>query len=437
MTLQATQTAQQRIMVAPNVALALEVLRMPLLELQVFLQQQVEDNPLLDVDDLPREDLAPAPSLLDEDAPEDFAFEQRLASAESLYDSLRAQLGCQPLSEEQRRIGEALILRLDESGYLGEPIGEIAEALGVSRDAVEAALAVMQQFEPAGVGARDLRECLMLQAERLKARGGLAHRILKDHFELFVRRDPGAIAHATGSPLPTVEEACTWLRRLNPRPGRSLTGELPPAVVPDLLIVRRDGREEVELNDQIMPRLTLNRTYARMLSDPATPPDAQAFLARKFRHATWLLKAIEERNATLLAIGRCLLSLQREFLEQGPRALTPLTQADVAGFVGRHPSTVSRAIAGKSIDAPCGVVPLERFFASRVPQTDTAARVSDARIKSELERLISEEDGGSPLSDEALAHRLLTRFRVSVARRTIAKYRASLKILPARLRRRL
>ena len=212
-------------------------------------------------------------------------------------------------------------------------------------------------------------------------------------------------------------------------------GDVSPSLVPDLIVHRRERHFDVELNDQQMPQVKVSRAYYRMLKDANTPADAKEFLVEKFRRAGWLIKAIDERNATLLAIARCLISLQNGFLEQGPRALKPLTQSQVAGLVGRHASTVSRAISGKSIDTPYGIFRLEQLFASGIPQTSRAAPVSDELIKSEIQRLIAQEDPRHPLSDAAMTHRL-AQHSLTVARRTIAKSRAELKVLPAPLRRR-
>ena len=436
---------------------------MPTMELQAFLRQQMEENPLLEVDDLGEEESeATAPEVDgqqegsaeidlgeewlshwqndaseersdDEQERENRSLEQRLVKPESFHESLRLQLGCQPLSELERRLGEGLIHRLDEHGYLDGTLEDLAAELSATSEQLEAVLKIIQRFDPPGVGARDLRECLMIQLEQAGACGSLAYRILKDHFKLFVQHHLSALTKVTGASLQQIEEACECLKRLNPKPGRIFSGDLPPSVIPDLIIVKREKHYDVELNDQSMPHITVNRAYYRMLKHPETPADAKEFLAGKFRKAAWLIKAIDERNTTLLAIGRCLISLQRDFVEQGPKALKPLIQSQVASLIGRHPSTVSRAVTGKTIDTPCGIFRLEQLFASSVPQSAEAEVVSDAAIKSEIQRLIGEEDAKSPLSDEALAKRLADR-RISVARRTIAKYRTSLKILPAHLR---
>jgi RNA polymerase sigma-54 factor len=297
------------------------------------------------------------------------------------------------------------------------------------------ALRLLQSCDPPGVGARDVRECLQLQLAQQPNPDPLAARILRDHFELLTQQRFTAIARAVAASLPEVERACAALKRLTPRPGMAFTGDLPPSVVPDLIIVQRDNHYDIELNDTGLPHIGINRAYHRMLKDARTPEEAREFLRKKFRQASWVIKAIDERNATVLAIGRCLLSLQREFIEHGPKALKPLTQAQVAQSIGRHPSTVSRAIAGKTMDTPYGVFRLEEMFASGVPQTAQTDEVSDAAIKSEIARLVTEEDKSRPLSDEVLVQRLRQR-NITVARRTIAKYRTTLKVLPGHLRRR-
>lgn len=452
---------------APNMTLALEVLRMATLELQVFLRQQAQENPLLEVDEPVQtddsaatapdgsslEETAPAPLTGNEDwltqwrqsggaseaeEPEDdqsWLTDQRMVQPQSLHESLLTQLHCHPISGEERRIGETLVQSLNEYGYLEGPLEEIAAYLQTALPQVEAVLNIIQRMDPPGVGARDLRECLMIQLEQRSACESLAYRILRDHFPLFVQHRLQAIAGATAATVQEVDAACACLIHLNPKPGRMFTSDLPSSIIPDLVVSRRERHYDVELNDQGMPTVSISRAYHRMLKDARTPEEAREFLLKKFRQASWVIKSIDERNATVLAIGRCLLSLQREFIEHGPKALKPLTQAQVAQSIGRHPSTVSRAIAGKTMDTPYGVFRLEEMFASGVPQRAQTDNVSDAAIKSEIVRLVTEEDKSRPLSDEALVQRLRQR-SITVARRTIAKYRTTLKILPGHLRRR-
>jgi RNA polymerase sigma-54 factor len=466
MSLEAKQTMQQRLLLAPNITLALEVLRLPLMEMQGFLQQQAEENPLLEIatsdepsnepgtPDTPEPPTPENPPNLEspwerlgsaeehtEDPTQDDGerfVDQRLVASMSLEESLRLQLGCQVLPPDQRRWGEALINRLNEAGYLDSPLETLAEEWHTTVAQLEPVLKIIQRFDPPGIGARDLRECLMLQLEQRQATAHLAYRIVQEHFLLFTQHRVASLTAATGATPAEVTEALSELKHLNPKPARSFGGQLPPTIVPDLIVHHRERHYDVELNDQELPRVTINRTYYKMLHDRKTPEDVRAFLQGKFRKATWLIKAIDERNATLLAIARCLISLQRGFLDQGPEAIKPLTQAQVAQVVGRHPSTVSRAIASKTIDTPYGIFRLEQLFASSVPQEahNGGGSISDEHIKAEIVRLTAGEDRQHPLSDEAIAQRLAQR-HIVVARRTIAKYRTSLRILPAHLRRRL
>ena len=458
MAFQAKQTFHQKLVMAPNIALALEVLRMPTMELQAFLEHQMEDNPCLELEEPESSEAPEAPEAAntgdgsedwtsnwrivgereaaDSEDGEDRPPEQRLAVPQTLHESLMLQLGCHTLSEEARRLGETIIHHVDEHGYLETPLEELAAHAGVPVDRLQDALTLIQRLDPPGVGARDLRECLMLQLQLAGATERLAYRIVRDAFPAFVQHRLDTVAKSTGVALAEVEKACEELKRLNPKPGRAFGVDLPPAVVPDLIVHHRERHYDVELNDEGLARVKVSRDYQRMLRDPRTPEDAKEFIAGKVRKAHWLIKAIDERNTTILSIARCLISLQREFLEQGSKALKPLTQAQVANIIGRHPSTVSRAICGKTIDTPYGIFRLEQLFASGVPQVEAGDEaVSDSRIKSEIRRLVEEEDPRRSLSDASLARRLADR-NIAVARRTIAKYRTSLKILPAHLRRR-
>ncbi len=469
--MQIRQTQQQRLLLAPQVTLSLKVLHMTNIELQPFLQQQVEDNPLLEIDEPadnePSSDSSPETetsqtSASDNTAPEDdwaqdwpssapslstaeedpdrtdrAALEHWTARSLSLQESLKRQLGCLNIDPQERRLGEVLIDRLNEHGYMEDSLAALADELKLKETALVQALEFIHRLEPAGIGARNLRECLMLQLEDTQERQTLAYKILERHFQLFVQNRPFAIAKATRAPMSRVESALLRIRRLNPRPGDSLTGALPQSIVPDMIVVRKEHHYDIELNDQYVPQLSINRSYYRMLRDPSTTPEVREFLQGKFRQAGWVIRAIDERNATLLAIGRCLISMQREFLEGGRQTLKPLTQAQVAGAIGRHPSTVSRAIAGKTIDTPSGIFRLEELFATAVAQTTQAGgrTLSDAHIKSAIQEVVRTEDPTYPLSDSTIVQRLRQR-QVSIARRTVAKYRTSLKILPARLRRR-
>ena len=460
------QTIQQtqRLTLTPAMQTAFQVLQLPLLESRIFVEQQLQDNPLLDIEDgssnAPETDadqMGPTEdggvfrelddnvveALLKNDPsrihPAEDNEEQHIASqsvtSQTLHDLLRLQLGCLPLEPRDRQSGEWIIAHLDEHGYLSTPLEEVAQQTHRSLQELERLLEVIQTFDPPGAGARDLRECLLIQLHRRGQANSLAAQILRDHFPLFLQGQLKRLANLCHRPLAEIEAAFGLIRQLEPKPYRLSDSEPPRPIVPDVIVHRVDGHYEVELSDEQLPSLTINAAYRRLLQDPTTEEEVKRFLQERLRQAVWLMRAIEQRHATLLAIARCLIAVQRDFFEYGPQALKPLTQAQVAEAVGRHPSTVGRAIAGKYLHTPYGLLAMEQFFASRVPQDNPSQSVSDASVKAELTTLIAQEDPGRPFSDEALATRLRER-GVTVARRTVAKYRGVLKILPAHLRRR-
>ena len=469
MKLNASQTThlEQRLTLTPTMRLALEVLQKPHMELKAFIEEQLQENPLLEVEDgsddahaadlpdtqpeQPSEEepfkelddnmvealLSNEPERHRQEANDtEEALDTRAASPPTLHEHLRRQLWRLSLSANEYRFGELLIDQIDEHGYFVGALDEAAQAAACTTVEAERLLGFIQTFDPSGVGARDLRECLLIQLCQQQQAESLAAQIVRDHLPLFLQQNLKRLATICHRPPNDIEAACHIIRQLNPKPNRSFAPEPEQPSPPDLVVRRLDGQYEIELLDDDLPHLSVNRTYRRMLSDPDTTGDVRTFLKDRLRQALWFIRAIEQRNTTLLAIARCIISFQREFLEHGPRALKPLTQAQVAQAVGRHPSTVGRAIAGKAMDTPFGVIPLERFFASRIPQDSHGqTSLSDATIKGEIETLIAQEDSRHPLSDEAIATHLRTR-NIHVARRTVAKYRGELRLLPTHLRRR-
>lgn len=460
MALKTQQTLNQRLIMAPNLTIALRILRMTNLELQTFLRQQVQENPILDVEENTKDPQTESSDSQQVDSNSDWddwpAFGQadggngggsaagdqhrnRIENSSrpaSLYDHLGVQLRCLPLSQDEIHGAELLIENLNPDGYLDTSLEEIAQHTHYSLAQLEALLETLQSLDPPGIGARNLKECLELQLEQRGRRESLAFQVLESCFEEFTHHRLDRIARGLHCSKHQAEKAVNEIISLNPKPGQSFSEDISQSLVPDLVMHKREEYYDVELADPFIPQVMINRMYYRMMRHTDTPPEVKQFLHDKFRKASWVIRAIDERNATLLAIARCLLSLQTNFIENGPSQMKPLTQAQVAKLIGRHPSTVSRAIAGKTIDTPFGILPLERFFATGIKQSagGDSKSVSDEQIKAEIERLISEEDPAHPLSDEALVD-CLRKQQLSVARRTVAKYRSALKILPTHLRR--
>ena len=464
---QTPQLAPQ-LWLSPSMRVALHILQMPLVELKVFLEQQLQANPFLELgaeaqDGLPADesDASPAEDQRDEtlgfsgldenmqealrqagspspngDTEDDTVplIERHPDAPPSLSDSLRLQLGCLVHGEAERALGELLIDHLDEHGYLATPVEELAQQAQVSPEELKRILGILQICDPSGVGARNLQECLLIQLRHHGHADSLATRVVRDHFPLLLQRNLRRLASLCQCPQEELTAAYQTIQQLQPKPYRAPSLGDTQLLVPDLVVSKERAQYDVELVEERLPVLRLSRVYRQMLHDPDAPADAKQFLKDRLRQAMWLIRAVEQRHATLVAIARCLLAMQRDFLEEGPQALKPLTHAQVAQAIGRHPSTVGRAIAGKCIQTPYGILPLERFFASRVPQHAPNQAVSDATIKAQLQALIAQEDPSHPFSDDALAGQLRHR-GLSVARRTVAKYRTALKILPAYLRR--
>ena len=356
---------------------------------------------------------------------------------ESLTDSLLWQLNLAPVSARDRVICTALVHAIDADGMLTAEVGDIAADLAVEVDEVEAMLRLVQQFEPAGVGARDLRECLLLQLAELPAdtpHREVARALVEDCFDVLAARDYGALARRSKLPDAALRAALELVRSLHPRPG-SAVGDFEGEYVEPDVFVRRDGdRWIVELNPDALPRVRINGDYACLVRRGDNSPD-NTFLRDNLREARWFVKSLRNRGDTLLAVASKIVEFQRAFLEHGDEAMAPLGLAEIAHAVGMHESTISRVTTRKYLHTPRGIFELKYFFSSHVG-TLTGGEVSSTAIRALIRRLVADEDPGKPLSDSRIAT-LLAERNISVARRTIAKYRESMSMPPSSQRKRL
>nr|WP_045767711.1 RNA polymerase factor sigma-54 [Xanthomonas albilineans] len=357
---------------------------------------------------------------------------ERVAEPETLIDHLLWQLHLSPLSARDRSIGVALIDALDGDGYLREPLTAIAETLrpniAAGEDEILTVLHQIQRFDPTGIAARSLEECLTLQLGMLpESTPGLelAHTIVNGSLEKLPRSGIAGLAHALKRPVADVDTAVALLRSLDPRPGKQI-GELgsDTYVVPDCVVWRQRGVWHAALSAHAQPKVTIHRGYERLIRQ-CGESDA-GYLRGQLQEARWLLKSVEARGETLLKVTRCLLRQQAGFLEFGEQALRPLTLREIAGELGLHESTISRAIARKYVRTPRGTIPLRAFFASGI-DTDSGGEASSTAIQAMIRRLIETENPRKPLSDAKLAD-LLKNTGVPVARRTVAKYREAMNI---------
>lgn len=367
----------------------------------------------------------------DQDADGDAS--DRMVQNESLHDHLNWQLHLSPMSPRDRRIGTALIDAIDDDGYLRERLEDIVDVLlpetHASPDEIAMVLCRIQRFDPPGVGARDLAECLRLQLQLLPADTpglDLAVATARAHIERLPKLGTRGLADTLGCSIEDAEGALLLLRSLDPRPGAQI-GDVPPDhyVTPDAVITRHNGVWRVSLATTHFPKLTINRGYEQMIQH-AGASDA-GYLRGRLQEARWLLRNLEARGETLLKVTRCLARQQSGFLEFGKQALRPLTLREVAEEIGMHESTVSRAVARKYVRTPRGTLPLREFFDSGIG-TDGGGEASSTAIQQMIRALVEAENPRKPLSDARLAD-LLKASGVPVARRTVAKYREVLNIV--------
>ena len=339
------------------------------------------------------------------------------------------------LPSDELRLVEFIAGSLDEDGYLRVPLSELSSSGGDSLLALEKALTKVREFEPAGVGAADLADCLLLQLSRRGEGNGLAARILRHHLPQLARHRYDEIAKDLRVPVSDVAASSRLISTLEPKPGRPFAEADEQGVIPDLIVIRGGGNQEgfvVRLNEEDLPRLRISSEYKDLLADRGENEELLLYLRDKIRGARVFLRSLQQRQQTLLAIGNQIVSRQEEFFKRGASALKPLIMAQIADAVGLHVTTVSRAVSGKYMETPQGLFEMRYFFTPGFQNSDGTA-VSNEMVKGAIREMIGRESQRSPLSDQEIVVELEER-GLKVARRTIAKYREQLGILPSHLR---
>jgi RNA polymerase sigma-54 factor len=363
------------------------------------------------------------------------SLEATLRNETSLTDYLLWQLSLSAHTELEKQIGAYLIGNIDDDGYLQCPIEEVAAAYTVTPERVEEVLSLIQSFDPAGVGARDLCECLLIQLRHLGMADSLAGAILGHGLSQLDERNFRKLAKDLDVSLEDVVAAVKLIRELDPKPGSRYTAQQVEYIVPDVVVAKIGDDYQVLLNDDGMPRLRINSVYQNILRrSDSIQSDTKEYMEEKFRSALWLMKSIEQRRQTLLKVAKSLCKFQRDFLDKGLPYLKPLVLKDVAEDIGMHESTVSRVTTNKYIHTPQGVFELKFFFHSGLDSIDGDA-MSSVSVKEIIRKAVAAEDTRNPLTDQQLVI-LLEQKGVKIARRTIAKYRQELRIAPASQRKR-
>jgi RNA polymerase sigma-54 factor len=463
---------QQRMVMTPMLQQAIRLLTLTRMDLIQEVRTQLDTNPVLEElpegADAPEEtpEATPEPEAAPEpadgqDPVAEFDWDSYLESASdyrpppareqierldletnltrglSLQEHLEFQLYLSTSDPKLREWGSLIIGNLDDRGYLKEPLDEFATSSGVPVTGLEEALCLVQTFDPTGVGARDLRECLLLQLDALPEPPSLARTIVAEHLGALEGQPLMRLAERLGVSVQEVQVALEVIRRLEPKPGGTFGTEDPRYITPDVYIVKVDDRFIVMLNDEGLPRLRVSAHYRQILqARSGVPREVREYVEGRMRSGLWLIRSIEQRQRTLYRVTDSLVRFQRDFLEKGIMALRPLTLKEVAEDIGVHESTVSRVTTNKYVHTPQGLFELKYFFHRGIPVTTGSETASSLTVKELVRQLLSQEDTGKPMSDRRVVEILRAQHNIEIARRTVAKYRGQLKILSSSRRKR-
>jgi RNA polymerase sigma-54 factor len=355
-----------------------------------------------------------------------------ITSGTSLQEHILEQVRLSELTDAQRPIAEMILGNIDDYGYLKATLEELSATTSIPVPQIEEVLKVIQTFHPVGVGARDLRECLMLQLERQNRAHTLEYRILRDHMDALGKRRVPELARGTGADTDEVQEAMARIALLEPRPGRAFLPDNDQYVTPEVFVSKSGDDYIVTTNNEQIPHLRISNTYKDLMSRADASSEEREYIREKIRAGKFLIKSLHQRQTTILNIAREIVNRQREFMEKGVAGLKPMTMIQVAEVVGVHETTVSRAVSGKYMQTPQGICEMKSFFTSGI-QTASGQDMSNASVKDIIQEIFKGEDPTKPLSDHEVVL-MLAEKGIVIARRTVAKYRGELNILPSNLR---
>ena len=360
-----------------------------------------------------------------------FMFDSLVAGT-SLQETLLEQVRLSELSEEQRPIAELIIGSIDDYGHLKSSVEELAFSSGFPPEKVLEVLKVIQTFHPPGVAARNLQECLMLQLQRDKREKSLEYRIVADCFEALGKRRLPEIARTTGESIEEVQKSVARIGLLEPRPGRAFLPDNDQFILPEVFVTKSGDDYLVTTNNEQIPHLRISNTYKDLMAQADSSSEVREYIREKIRAGKFLIKSLHQRQQTILNIAKEIVKRQREFMDRGVAFLKPMTMVQVAEVVGVHETTVSRAVSAKYMQTPQGIFEMKYFFTSGI-QTATGEGMSNTSVKDMIADIFKDEDQGKPLSDQEVV-RMLSDKGIVIARRTVAKYRSELNILPSNLR---
>ncbi|RPI38400.1 MAG: RNA polymerase sigma-54 factor [Nitrospiraceae bacterium] len=466
----------QKLVLTPQLQMAIKLLQMPQLELSQTINQELVENPFLEeqsdvssseeLSHEEKESIEEIPQNADDSElsleklahlPSDDYFEERssdgrdlgyftsgnvthpsyeyfLSSAPDLFDHLIWQLRMSKESEEIREVAELIIGNIDENGYLRISDEELSELSNSGRETVQKAVALVQSFDPPGIAARDVKECLQLQLRSMNMQGTLAESLILNNLDLLAKRKYLQLSREYHVSEEDIHAAVTIIESLDPKPARKFSTSSANYITPDVFIVKADNGYQIILNDEGLPKIRINNYYQRLLNQKGSmPKEERQFLEDKLRSAIWLLKSLDQRNKTIYRVTESILLFQRDFFDRGVNALKPLNLKDIASELSLHESTISRVTSNKYLSCPHGIYSFKYFFSNAIPSD--SGELSSTSVKEMIRMIISEEDQSNPLSDMRIVDIFKSK-NITIARRTIAKYREELKIPSQSQRRR-
>lgn len=477
MAMRQTMNLSQNLVITPQLQQAIKLLQMSRLELESSVRTELEENPILEEaeilreedfqrtkeaevqanqeqqgDHVPGTDNVQDPQKQDEfewesyletqhKAPREVSqgneeimnYENVITATETLHDHLYWQVKMNGFSENEEIAADAIIAHIDDDGYLKVPITQISEEEKIELADLEDALSLIQEFDPPGVGARDLKECLLLQAKNIEEDTNDLVGLITNHLKDLEKKNYEAIAKGLNRSLEEVIDMCKIIYAMDPKPGRAYAGNETQYVTPDVYVYKVGDDFVVSINEDGLPKLRISNFYKNMLKGGANPTEdtkASEYIQEKLKSAVWLIKSIHQRQRTIYKVSDSIVKHQKEFFEKGAAYLKPMVLRDIANDIGMHESTVSRVTTAKYMHTPQGIYELKYFFNSGISAADGGDALASESVKLKLKELVAKEDPKKPLSDQKLVE-LLKKDGVDIARRTVAKYREILKILPS------
>ena len=457
-----TQNLSQTQVLAPQLQQSLQILQVPMLELRNLIQQEIETNPTIEIEsteptiedkqreqdefqeefdrlakldeewrDYMAQNSTYSSRSSEEEERRQFFFDS-LVKEETLQQHLLEQAQSSELSANDQTIAELIIGNIDDRGFLQSSPEEIAANTGMDTADLERVLEMVQTFHPVGVAARDLRECLLIQLRRLGKEQSIEFRIVERHLEDLGKHRFPEIARRLSTTPEQVQRAANFIATLDPKPGQIFTSDPNSYVLPDVTVEKILGEWMISLNGDQIPHLRISNTYKDLMAKDGNGSEVKDYIRDKIRSGKFLIKSIHQRQQTISNIAHEIIARQKEFLDFGPSSLKPLTMVQIADAVGVHETTVSRAISGKYMATPHGVFEMKYFFTPGY-QTAAGESMSNTSVKGAIAELVKSEDTRNPLSDKEIVE-ILSERGIPIARRTVAKYRTELNILPSNMR---